>query len=486
VSAAAVTMKDSAPLPDRTHRGRLAPVLLALVLGFAPAAWAQGGGPHAAGPIQIFFPAPPPPLGSALPPPAAAAAGALPAPPALAPFAYDPFYAPLSTRMARNEIGADLQFQLDSYQASKTALQTELRAKLDTLKDADPGVRWDSLEEFAREQTPRIAELEAVAERLRQGLVHSGSSRREYMRWQIDFATETTSDRTDEGARLREAVQMELYYHDGLSPEQRRLLREVGQQGAQGGGWLLFCPEPAIVHVAADLPPALAAKIMAYAREKSALKSQILDTLYPRQKTPGDPAHVAALRALAAAQAPRFVALQGRAEDIRRGLAALQDPALGPELPPLPAELSDRIEAYRRDKLALQRELLARVDAVPRTPGGNPADQAERIRQAITAFTEGNAARYTALEKSQGSIHADLARLPAAPAVAGDAASTDALLKKFSDSLGQLQSYWNYRDYQTAVFQPGLSPEQRRLLLDGALQKLALPLPGAEIDPGRR
>ncbi len=388
--------------------------------------------------------------------------------------------------MARNEIGANLQFQLEGYQASKTALQTELRAKLDTLKDADPGVRWDSLEEFAREQTPRIVQLEATAERLRQALVHSGSSQKEYLRWQVDFATEDISDRTDQGARFREAVRMDLYYHDGLSPEQRRLLRELEQQGAQGGGWLLFCPEPALVHVAPDLPDALSAKIKAYAREKSALKSEILDTLYPGKKVPADPGHVAALRALAAAQAPRFLALQGHAEDIRRGLAALQDPALGPDLPPLPAELSDRIEAYRRDKLALQKELLARVDAVQRTAAGDPADLSDRIKQAINAFTRENAGRYADLEKSHGSLHADLARLPPPAAGAGDGASTDALLAKFSDSLRQLQSYWDYRDYQTAVFQPGLSPEQRRLLFDGALQKLALPLPGAEIDPGRR
>ena len=43
-----------------------------------------------------------------------------------------------------------------------------------------------------------------------------------------------------------------------------------------------------------------------------------------------------------------------------------------------------------------------------------------------------------------------------------------------------METFWDYRDYQTAVFQPGLSPEQRRLLFDGALQKLALPLPDGQ------
>jgi hypothetical protein len=40
-----------------------------------------------------------------------------------------------------------------------------------------------------------------------------------------------------------------------------------------------------------------------------------------------------------------------------------------------------------------------------------------------------------------------------------------------------------YTDYNVAVFQPGLSPEQRRLLFAAALQKLGLPLPGGELQP---
>jgi len=60
------------------------------------------------------------------------------------------------------------------------------------------------------------------------------------------------------------------------------------------------------------------------------------------------------------------------------------------------------------------------------------------------------------------------------------------MVAQFSDSLKKLQSYWNDRDYRNAMLQPGLSPEQRRLLFDGALQKLALPLPRGELlfEPG--
>ena len=45
------------------------------------------------------------------------------------------------------------------------------------------------------------------------------------------------------------------------------------------------------------------------------------------------------------------------------------------------------------------------------------------------------------------------------------------------------ETWQNYGEYQTAVFQPGLSPEQRRLLFDAAIEKLSLPLPGGERIP---
>ena len=40
-----------------------------------------------------------------------------------------------------------------------------------------------------------------------------------------------------------------------------------------------------------------------------------------------------------------------------------------------------------------------------------------------------------------------------------------------------------YREYRQALFEPGLSPEQRRLLFDGAIERLELPLPRGEMQP---
>jgi hypothetical protein len=50
----------------------------------------------------------------------------------------------------------------------------------------------------------------------------------------------------------------------------------------------------------------------------------------------------------------------------------------------------------------------------------------------------------------------------------------------------QQESEAAFRDYRTAVFEPGLSLEQRRLLFDSAVEQLNLPLPAGELQPTRR
>jgi hypothetical protein len=166
-------------------------------------------------------------------------------------------------------------------------------------------------------------------------------------------------------------------------------------------------------------------------------------------------------------------------------------------LPPLSPELEAHMAAYRRDKLDLQKALLARVEEVSknvaefRTPAakgkagaGSPdSGQDEKIRQAIATFTQENAGRYAALEKSKEALRSDLARLAGTGAIVVKGPFADVLSQNFAEALRQLETWRNYRDYQVAVFEPGLSPEQRRLLFDLAVEKLALPLPAGESHP---
>jgi hypothetical protein len=156
------------------------------------------------------------------------------------------------------------------------------------------------------------------------------------------------------------------------------------------------------------------------------------------------------------------------------------DPLHVPHLQSLPAELEARIAGYRRNKLELQKELLARVREITgREASGSPASE-EKTQHAIAAFTQENAPRYTALDREKEGIRGALAHIAAAAreGESGNDQSADRLLKNFADSFQQYEQWRLYYEYRIAVFEPGLSPEQRRLLFDGAVEKLALPLPG--------
>lgn len=434
------------------------------------------GGADQFGPIR--FPPEPPTVGASLP--VASPATDVPAPPAeLAAFLGESFYTALSMRLTASDPAqqpTDTQrATLDLYREDKAALQAELLATIDTLRDAAAAARLRALADFAVRQTPRIVRLESAAEQLRRDLAPAG------LRLNFDaFATVPDLAAWPAGV-LRAAA----FLQEGLSPDQRRLLREAAAEAAAksspptaegaSGALVFFAPEPARVRLPAMVPAVLASRLAVYAGEKTALKRELAPAL-----AISDPSvRALALAGLAEKQAPRFAGLAAAAEAIRRDWAAVSDPAQPPDLPQVPPELEARIVAYRREKLDLQKSLLARVDEVQRAASAAeaPPQVQERTRRAIAAFTQENAARYAALDRSKEAIRGDLARLAATAAPAAASAPADALLQRFSAAMQQWQTWRNYHYYQIAVLQPGLSPEQRRLLFDTALGRLALPLP---------
>jgi hypothetical protein len=423
----------------------------------------------------------------------------------------EPFYAALGARLAQHDLNQEQQRRLEDYRDAKIALQTELRAHLDALKDADAPTRLRTLEAFALEQTPRIAELEKDADQLRE-LLRQGESGDQGIgktrgRRGASGAAEQPKLQVAKPASEYAAVRAAVFFQAGISPEQRRLLREVALELEAAVKPLpmpandqpvFFSPDTARIRLPQNLSSELAAKVAAYQSEKSALKRELRAALAEPEQTA--PASSQALQVLADQQAPRFAALEKLAEEIRRELALRPDlpQALSRlALPPLTPALEVRVTAYRRDKLDLQKALLARVEEVtknfppPRAPAeksksglGSPGgERDEKIRQTIATFTQENAARYAALEKNKEALRSDLARLASTGTIVVKGPYADVLSKNFSEALQQLETWRNYRNYQIAVFEPGLSPEQRRLLFDLAVEKLALPLPAGEILP---
>jgi hypothetical protein len=475
----------------------------------------------AAEPGYFFFPPVPPPLDSELRvlPPFAHGIGA---PPELAPFVGEIFYPMLAARMADGDLSKGTRARLQAYRTAKVALQAELRLQIAGLKDADPAARDGQLAAFAVSQSPRIFALEATAEKLRSDLQRinllgesaDAPTRASEPPARIQPAGPSTGEDSHREAR---AVRGAAFYQEGFSPAQRRLLLEAATdldaQASPGSaavpaapeGWLLsFSPEPSRIRILANLPAPQAQKISEYVAGKTELKAQLLSALRRTADASGA-ARIETMKQLAAAQAPRLADLEAAAEAIRRDLAALPNPPGPPAPPSLPPELMERISSYRTHKVELLRTLYgmlagpaddahaARVPA--NAPSGEPADgtpgwlhdgaTATAVRPAglkvsVEEFNRRQVALVGELNRELAGIREALADYVRTTNQPTDRKSINDLLTDF-ERARQKQEIWDqYRDYQAAVLLPGLSPEQRRLLFDAAVEQLGLPLPPAE------
>ena len=476
--------------------------------------------------LPVFFPPIPPPLGAPMPPQQPTELSSV-APPELAAYVNEPFYPSLSTRLAQRNLTDRLRQRLDSYRATKTALQTELRVKLDALKDADPATRRRELEAFAPQQTPRIVELEKAADQLRGDFLQGGLIRvfgnsgdwNQNRKWRLGQSP-LNGPRAQTLSAEFQVDRAAVFYQEGLAPAQRRLLREVAMEvqveafkpksapaSSEENSLTYFFPETARVRLPDELSAELTAKVEAYAKEKTEIKTELRDAIY-QQDIATSAQRVRALQQLAKSQAPRIAALEILAEDIRQGLSLQPKQPGPPSLPPLPPDLAARITSYLGEKATLRRllqdklkelgkglapdnfrfpQIQADIGSDLHINGINPPldvdDRKKLMRVVLAAFSQATAGRFTALGKEKEAIRGELTSFIAANPESAAGKSAETLLTEFADATQKREAWQQYGEYQVAVFQPGLSPEQRRLLFDAAIDKLALPLPGGEYMP---
>ena len=471
-------------------------------------------------PKPVFFPPTPPPLDRAISHLTSPAPRRLTPPPELATYVNEPFYAPLSTWLAEHTLNAKLRQRLDAYRSDKLALQRELHAVLDQARAADPAARRTALEASARQQAARLAALEQTAEQLRDDLAIGGYDWRAAREWTLG----ERNSRGDSPSEIASVMRAYAYYQSSLSGAQRRLLREISleiamaaedEKAAQAAQpFLFFPPEPARVLLPEDLTSDLAAKVAAYQTKKSAVKKELFDTVYKQDGATFSFVRQSALKALAEKQANRLAELERLAEEIRIGLAQLPPEAQRPaERSPLPPVLTERIAAVLQGRTTLTRETTAKMESirdrhataplqisygfesdglkfivVPRRypGGGNPpksvTDEVSVIQAEMAVVAEEYGRRFTELVNETDAIRDETSKIlgstnPRAIEVAMGTATRVVALRETEEG---------YRDYRTAVFEPGLSPEQRRLLFDGAIEKLDLPLSRGEMQPTRR
>jgi hypothetical protein len=433
-------------------------------------------------------------------------------PPVLRSYFYETFYAPLSALMFSEELSRKRRDLIDQYLANRTQAIAALQQKLAAVANSDPDTRTRELRSFAATQADSLVRLEASAEEIRSNLVN-GTWLQFGVNWD-DLRSWRLGDDTRWESALDEmkVVIGASFFQDGLSPAQRLLLRELAMELADGlrppdadialtapGPYLYFSPFTARIRLPANLPPELIAKIDDYRARKSTLKRELRDTLYKHDRVFFESTRINALKALAEKQAPDLALIEQLAEEIRVGLQPFPNPA-EPPASPLPPALTQRVSAYLVVKSTWQKAMMDKlaevrtkfpddrvefsrldgrpsVNLVPRRQAKGAEASARTAAQAELALFNAEQGRiYDRMTRDKETLRVEI--LSAASAVAGRAGSKtiDRLLLEFDYALGQQENWLRYTDYEIAVLQPGLSPEQRRLLFGSALEKLGLPL----------
>jgi hypothetical protein len=462
---------------------------------------------------MLVAPPIPPALGETIPGRQVQASLAKFSPPStLAEFVYEPFFMPLSPLLFSEDLSKARREKINAYRTARSNALAALRTRLDSLQSATPEVRQGELAAFAHTQTPGLAELERTAEEMRENFVEggwfeSGSNWNSTRQWRLGDNTRWESNVDEIKVMLGSA-----FFQEGLSPAQRRLLREQAMELYDSlrsptmeialgspGPFFYFSPEMARIRLPAEMPPELEHKIQAYQDEKAALKLELREALYRQDRAFFEYKRVNALKTLAEQQAPRLARVEQLAEEIRLGLVGLPNPAKPPSVP-VSRELGGRITRYMGEKAAWQRTMVAKREALRNE---FPEDRVEFVRQrdsiglqlvgnrrskpeiksrrdvAVAERETFNAAQtrsYAALAREKEKINSELLTTASALASRGGGKSIELLLTEFSYALSQQERWEHYTEYETAVLQPGLSPEQRRLLFGAALESMDLPL----------
>ena len=506
-------------------------VLLCCGLASGPASRAQLDSPRnfptereatvpVAMPVPIFFPINPPPLDRPVSRLAPSTGQTLAPPPELGAYLTEPFYAVLSTRLTRSSLDVKKRQKLDAYRVTRDAMLEELQAEVSSVRDAEPATRRTALTRLAQRQTPRLAELEAAAEQLRTEFARGEDDWSALREWRLGERNLRADSPVEIGAVMRASA----FYQAGLAPAQRLLLREIALEVTSGADdaatasarqpYLFFSPALTRVILPTDVPADIAAKVAAFETKKSSLKKELFDAILAQDRATFAFTRNAAVKALAERQAPALAQLDTLADEIRDGL--IQLPSLSPPTPrsPLTPLLTQQTMAIVEARTALQKATREKVDAITaEVPADYPVAfataidaQGVKVRLAprpgfgrrrpapddpllakittrINEVGEEHRLRMEEFNRRIEDLRGDVGRVlgpGATPQQVGEA--LDGVIRYNA----RQENAEGYRDYRAAVFEPGLSAEQRRLLLGGALRKLELPLLGGELQPTRR
>lgn len=464
----------------------------------------------------IFFPPDPPPLDRVINPSVPRGNGSTPPPSELASYINETFYPALGTRLYRDSLKGGLLHQLDAYRIARANLLDELRAELLRLHNAEPEERLAALARFAVRQKPRLAELEKAAEQLRRDLIvreHTWSAQRE---WRLSHAER----RGFSPLEIAQVMRACAFYENGLLPAQRLLLREIAmelamavddpQKATAAQPYVFFPPEPARVQFPEPMSADAAAKLARFQTRKSQLKKELYDAVHDNDGKPLGFLFGETLSALARKQATRLAELETLAEEVRRALPPMSAAPPPAERSALPRFLAEQVSAMLATYEALQEDASTRVDAIVARTKGMPLriayaleptglkfvvaptrgsrrmpelrQRIETVRNEISAVADEYGYKLADLLNQRSAICDEIGELLGLT----ERRAIEAALQTEIRITAKRATEAAYAEYRIAVFEPGLSPEQRRLLFGAAIEKLGLPLPGGALQPTRR
>lgn len=457
-------------------------------------------------PKFIYFPPIPPPLEIPVQPEREDPAMSL-APEAMRTYVSEPFYAPLSTFISPMVVsfqGGDGLTEkehddLRRFRRQREELLVELRDLVTELRHASPAKRLLEHEKLAKKQTPRIAELERVAEDLRH-VTATKSDWSELRQWRLNPGYESSP----RAARVidLQVIRGAAYYADGLLPAQRRLLREIAieieetiddrrRAGSTRRSHLFFQPETSRVPWPRGLPIGLDVKFEMLDELKSALKQELMAAVF---RTDTDLLQGRTFRKLAEAQAERLAQMERMAEDVRRELSSTPEYARAAPPTPLPIAVLERIERFHETDRELGRRTGESLEDAASNGKPLPSRALEmarsewvhqwtvRLQQRGRPVSDEDKAAMRAHIAELDAIHDQLQLVLGRDFSNVEGAKPDLFLERLVREQKKAAAMY---EYDIACLEPGLSPEQRRLLFSGAIERMELPLPRAEQQPTR-
>jgi hypothetical protein len=237
------------------------------------------------------------------------------------------------------------------------------------------------------------------------------------------------------------------------------------------------------------MPPELSPRLDQWVAEKDALRAELAAAVISADRAKFASSRRRTLEQLARTQGPRLAALETRAEEIRRDYAPHFELHRMRRPLTLPPEVLAVIEAFER-RLArilerLERHTLQATARVHMSYRGNSRSELQMLRakanrEATAEFHEVNHDELVALNVELENVRTVLVACVGEAALAVEGGAPDAFLTTF---MSRYRQDWAYYEYEVAIFEPGLSPPQRRLLVGGAIRGLDLPLPRGELQP---